>query len=102
VTETKQRPSTTVTIEVELIELTHREVLPDWDGEQELTADLVAELIRKDGGLGQVIRDWCLLDRARITVETVEPNPFYGGDAVLFGSAPPPVRRAITEAEVHV
>lgn len=97
---TKQRPSTTVSIEVDLIELTHREVLPDWDGEQELTADLVAELIRKDGGLVNAIRDWCLLDRATIRVETVEQNPLYGGDAVLFGEAPPPVRRTVTTAEV--
>ena len=99
-TETKHRPSTTVTIEVNLIELTHREVLPDWDGEQELTADLVAELIRRDGGLACAIRDWCLLDRATITVETVTQNPLYGGDAVLFGEAPPPMRRAVTTAEV--
>lgn len=48
--ETRQRPDTTVTIslDVELI-LTHAEAWPDWDGEEELTAEAVAELVKSEG-----------------------------------------------------
>jgi hypothetical protein len=66
-----------------------RDLWPDGDAPNPITAAAIVALLEKDGSKGHVLRDWCLIDDVDVIVCVDQPNPAYKQDEVLFGEAPP-------------
>ena len=67
------------------------ELWPDGNAPDEITADVIADLIKANGGVRRVLRDWNLIDNLELHVVVHRPNPAWKGDDVLFGAPPPRV-----------
>jgi hypothetical protein len=85
-----EAPRIVVTFEGELV-LTVGEVWPDGDAPAVVTAEAVAEQMRRTGRKEEVLVDWCLSDGLRVRIDvTQRPSPHHVQDESLFPDIAPP------------
>lgn len=73
-------PWTFISIDLGTAEMSREEMWPDGDAPENPTAEDVADVIRRCGGLRSVVSDWDLLYDARVTVRS---NPGGGAETSM-------------------
>lgn len=83
----------TISIHVEAdIDMDVRDIWPDGDAPEVISADEVKHLMEHQGSKRRVLDDWMLIGDLDISVEVSRPNPAWKQDSATLEGEPTPPR----------